>query len=70
MFLNLQVKLPSRTNLSNVLLFFYNDFGQPEYEYTSLVVWFSGWNKIIDVKLKSIVILLTDKTENIPKNSH
>ena len=70
MFLNLEVKLPSRTDLSNVLLFSCNDFGQPEDEQTSLTAWFSGWNKIIDVKLKSIVILLIDKTGNVPKNSH
>ena len=70
MFLNLEVKLPSRTDLSNVLLFSCYDFGQPEDEQTSLTAWFSGWNKIIDVKLKSIVILLIDKTGNVPKNSH
>ena len=70
MFLNPQVKLPSRTDLPWVLLFSCNNFEQPEHEWTSFIAWFSGWNKIIDIKLKSIVILLTDGKRNAPKNSH
>ena len=69
MSLNPHVKLPSKTDLSCVLLFSCNDFWQPEYEPISSIVWFLSWNKLTDVKLKSIVILLTDGKRNVPKNS-
>ena len=70
MFLNSHVELPRGTDLSCILLFSWNDFRQPEYEQTSFIVWFSGWSKLIDVKLKSIVILLIDGKRKAPKNSH
>ena len=41
------VKFPRRTDLSCILLFSCNDFGQPEYKYTSFIAWFSGWNKLV-----------------------
>ena len=70
MFLNPQVKLPSRTDLSFVLLFSCDDFGEPEYEKISFIACFSGCNKIIDVKLKSIIVSLIDGKGNAPKNPH